>query len=271
MKNIDADVIELTKHIYVEDTLDGGASVWLRRPCTGDKEIPRFRERFGEIPWDWPQALGLAERAGKQEQDFIPIWCHCKGIKLFLHRGNYASKDREELLWFIDPQTNKPPVSFDVCDSCRLQFGTDIVHWKFADLANVTHTDGGVFPKTVAELKAAVDVGETMLGTLAYYQSSPNVQRYFCKVCSTSASCVCDDMPKVVKVAVGLLGASDGARAEGSLSWSFGDTPTGLSDTRGGWRERLIKSAQADAEKFRIARDYPKSCTRLKEAGSGLC
>lgn len=271
LKNIDADVIKLTKHIYVEDTVDGGASVWLRKPNSDGKEIPRYRERSEEIPWNWPQASSSTGLNGKQEQKPVPISCHCKGIKLLFHHGNYASKEREEVPWFIDPRTNKPLASFDVCDSCRLQFGNDIVHWAHVDLANISQADGGAFPKTTAELKAAVDAGDSAVGTLAYYQSSPDVQRYFCKVCSASAFYACDDRPEIVAVAIGLLDAPSGARAEGYLSWSFGDTPTWVNDTRGGWREGLVSRVQADAEEFRIARNYPKSWTRLeKKAKAGL-
>jgi hypothetical protein len=270
LKNIDAPLIQLTKHNYVEDTVDGGGSVWLRKPNADDKEISRYLELSKEIPWDWPQESSLAAIQGKQEQESIPIWCHCKGVKLLLHRGDYASKDREKLPWFIDPRTNKPLASFDACDSCRLQFGIDIVHWTFAELANISKADGGAFPKTTAELKAAVDAVDSTIGTLAYYQSSQDVQRYFCKVCSTSVFYACDDRPDTVDVAIGLLEAPDGARAEGFLSWSLGDTPTWVNDTKGGWREGLMKRVQADAEEFRIARDYPKCWKRLeREAKAG--
>ncbi|KAL9087623.1 MAG: hypothetical protein Q9165_006547 [Trypethelium subeluteriae] len=265
LKNIDADLIKLTEHIYVEDTIDGGASVWLRKPNADGKEIPRYRERSGEIAWDWPQASSLRGLEGKQEQEDIPIRCHCKGIKLLLRRGDYASIGGGERSRFIDPRTKKSLASFDACDSCRLQFGVDIVHWTFVEFANISQADGGSFPNSMAELKAAVDTGDSAVGTLAYYQSSPGVQRYFCKVCSTSALYACNDRPEIVDVAIGLLEAPDGARAEALLSWKFGDPLTYVDDTKGGWRERLMQRVQADAEEFRIARGYPKSWKRLEK------
>lgn len=274
LKNIDADLTKFTKHSFVGDTVDGGASVWFRKPNADGKAIPRFQryeENSEAIPWDWLQPSGSTGVEGKQKQESIPIWCHCKGIKLRLHCGNYSSMAREELPWFIDDRTNKSLASFDVCDSCRLHFGADIVHWTFADLANISQADGGPFPKTMAELKAAVDAGDSAVGTLTYYQSSPDVQRYFCKVCFASAFYACDDRPNIVDVAIGLLEAPDGARAEGFLSWTFGDTPEWVDDTKGGWREGLMKRVQADAEDFRVAKGYPKSWRRLeKEAKAGL-
>ncbi|KAI2615799.1 Mss4-like protein [Hypomontagnella submonticulosa] len=271
LKNIDVNLIKLTEHIYVDDTLDGGASVWLRKPNADGKEIPRYRGRSAEIPWDWPQVPRVTELEGTQEQGAIPIWCHCKGIQLLFRRGDYASWEREELPWFIDPRVNKPLASFDACDSCRLHFGTDIVNWTFVNLTDISQANGNAFPRTTGELKAAVDTGDSAIGTLAYYQSSGDVQRYFCKVCSASAFYACDERPEIVDLAIGLLEAPDGARAEGYLSWDFGNTPAWVNDTRGGWREGLAKRVQADAEEFRIARDYPKNWKRLqKEAKGGL-
>jgi hypothetical protein len=69
LKNINADLIKLTKRIYVEDTIDGGASVWLRKPNADGKKIPRYLELSKEISWDWPQTASLIRLKGKQEQE----------------------------------------------------------------------------------------------------------------------------------------------------------------------------------------------------------
>ena len=152
-----------------------------------------------------------------------------------------------------------------MCDSCRLQFGHDIVHWACVELKNLSHAGGGSLPRTTAELKAAVDVGDSVVGTLAYYRSSPGVQRYFCKVCSTSVFYACDDITEAVRSEIGLLEAPDGARAEGYLSWSLGDNLTGINDTKGGWRGELMRRVQADAEEFEITRNLLKSSDSLEE------
>lgn len=247
-------LLRLARHIWVADTVDGGASAWLRRPNADGKEIPRYRERLGEeLPWDWPQASSLAELEGKQEQEALPVWCHCRGIELRLRRGDYASREREQLPWFVDPTTDRLLAGFDACDSCRLQVGCDIV-----ELANIAQADGGALPKTTAELQAAVDAGDPAVGTLAYYRSSPDVRRYFCRVCSASAFYACDDRPEIVDVAVGLLEAPDGARAEGLLSWGLGDTPGWVDDTK----RRLAR--RADEESAGRCRGV-LDCERLPE------
>lgn len=280
LSNIDTVVLKPTQNIYVGDTKDGGASVWFRRPNADGMEIPcRMAERDGEeVPSDWPQASNSTtgvEKAGDHSP--VKLWCHCGGIKLQLHRGDYASKPEEELPWFIDPKTHKSLATFDVCDSCRLHFGFDIVNWTFASLTNITNDDHNEqdtttkgFPNTIAELQAAVDAGDPSVGTLAYYASSADVQRYFCKVCSASVFYACndDDRMDVVDVAIGLLEAPDGARAESFLSWDYGNNPTWSDDVKGGWRERMVERVQTEAEAFRIARGYPKSRRRLeKELG----
>lgn len=252
-------------------TIDGGATVWLRKPNPDGQEIPRYLERSGEeLSRHWPQISSLTGSTGKQEQAPIPLRCHCRGIMLLVHRGNYTTMTNEKPPWFIDPRTKKHIANLDVCDSSRLHFGNDIVPWTFLDLANVTQGDGDAFPKTMAKLKAAVDAADPLIGTLAYYQSSSGVQRYFCKICSTSAFLASDDRPEAVGVPVGLLEASDGSRAESFLSWGFGDSPVGVDDTKGGWREGIIKRVLADAGKFRVARDYPRSWGKhLGEATAG--
>ncbi len=265
LRNIDTDLVRHTKHIYVEDTKDGGASVWLKKPNSDGNEVPRYRERSGGVPWDLPCLPASAGPEGQRGEEPLPISCHCKGVQLLLHGARYASMERGQVPWFIDPRTNKSLASFDVCDSCRLQFGVDIVNWTFTDLADISQANGGAFPKDMAEMKAAVDMANPEVGTLGYYQSSPGAQRYFCKRCSASVFYICDSRPEIADVAIGLLESPDGARAERYLSWTLGDALMWVDDTRGGWREGLMKRVQADAEEFRIASNYPVSWRRLAQ------
>lgn len=259
LKNIDANLIKLTKHIYVEDTVDGGASVWLRKPNPDNVEIPRYLQRAGEIPWTWPEET---EPQTKPEQDSITISCHCKGVNLRLHPGNFAAQERDQIPWFIDPRNNKRLASFDACDSCRLHFANEIVHWTFTSLSHISTADGGAYPRNMKDLKAATDAGDAAVGTLACYQSSVDAHRYFCRVCSAAVFYACEDRPEIVDVAVGLL-EGRGARAEEVLSWTLGEEPVWVDDVKGGWRDGLMKRVRRDAEEFRTGRGYEKSWRRL--------
>jgi hypothetical protein len=269
LKNDNIDLMKIVEHIYAGDTIDGGATMWLRKPNADGSEARRFEERSNTEPYpqDWPSPSAFTGYEKKSESTSVPIRCHCRGINLVLHRGNYEGMTDEELPWFVDPKTHKLCAGFDVCDSCRLQSGIDIFHWTFAELANISFPtlpqDRSTFPKTTQELKAAVDAQNAIIGTLAYYQSSPDVQRYFCKVCSATAFYAVDDRPVTVDVAIGLLDAPDGARAESFLSWGFGGDFTWIDDTKGGWREGFMKRVQREAEAWRIERGYPKSWRRI--------
>lgn len=258
-----------TDHIYVEDTIDGGASVWLRKPNPDGKEIPRTLTRSGDISWEWPGKIAIERLKKAEEAKSIPVWCKCKGIDLVLHRGDYAQRAREDLPHFVDPRNNKLNAIFDPCDSCRLHFGNDMVNWCFAEMVNISRADGVAFPKTSNDLRAAVDAGDPSVDTLGYYKSSPEVQRYFCKVCSASAFYAHDSHPSYVDIAVGLLEAADGARAESFLSWNYGDDIEFAEDADGGWREELLKNIQRDAEEYRVASNYPKNWLRDEKEAKG--
>lgn len=266
--NYDIDLVKIVDNIFVGDTIDGGASVWLRKPNSDGSKAPCFKERSNtgsveEYPEDWPGTSTLTGYEKKTGHDSVSIRCHCRGVNFTVHRGNYEdkAKAREELPWFVDPNTYKLFANFDACDSCRLQSGMDIFNWTFSELEYIS-SSGKQFPKHITELKAAVDAKDPSMGTLNHYQSSKDVLRFFCNVCSATVFYCCDDRPTSVDVAIGLLDSADGARAESFLSWNLGGRTPYVEDTKGGWREGLMERVKNTAEEWRIERDYPKSWRR---------
>jgi hypothetical protein len=264
--------VKIVNHIYVGDTIDGGATMWLRKPNSDGSEARRFEKgnTSKQYPYDWPPTSAFTGYEKKTDDTSIPLWCHCKGVNFQLHREGYEG-EMDELPWYIDPKTHKPMAGFDACDSCRLQSGIDIFHWTFSKLASLSLNTASQEPeenqvrfKTTPELAAAVDAGDAAIGTLAYYQSSPDVHRYFCKVCSATVLYAVDDRQEMIDVPIGLLEVPDGARAEGFLSWFLGGKITWVEDTDGGWREGLFKRAHQEAEEWRIKRGYPKDWKRVK-------
>lgn len=275
LKNTDFEILKLESHIFVNDTIDGGASVWLHHPNPDGSIAKRYEKRTDgkQLPLSWPPPSHLNGYDARSEQESLPIQCHCKGVDLRLHRGDYWGKKKEEVPWFIDDKNGKMIASFDACDSCRLQGGVDIFHWTFAELGNISFGDGveGGFPRSKKELVAAVDAGDERLGTLGYYQSSPDVHRFFCKTCSAVIFFTSDGREEVVDVAVGVLDSPDGARAEGFLSWTLGGAVSFAQDVKGGWREGMLEKVVDEAEKWRVQRGYPKNRRRLEveEADAG--
>ncbi|OIW29403.1 hypothetical protein CONLIGDRAFT_324678 [Coniochaeta ligniaria NRRL 30616] len=276
-------LIHITDHIFVGDTVDGGASMWLRHPNADGTPAKRWTAGKGtspELPADWSSSAPPS--SPPQGPIEVPIWCKCRGVN-FVLRPDFSSLPKDAALpFFVDPESKKLLTSFDACDSCRLAFGADIVNWTFALLQHIHFADSPSsdpetkkFPQTAAELKKAVSAAppgedrDPRLGTLALYESSPGAQRYFCGRCSASVFYGCDSRQDMVDVAVGVLEGPGGgaARAEEVLAWSYGGKMTWRQDVVGGWREGLVQAVEGEAEEFRVGRGLPVNFRRkIKEA-----
>ncbi|KAF3033753.1 hypothetical protein E8E12_003672 [Didymella heteroderae] len=262
--------IKFIEQGYVGDTIDGGASVWLQNANGDGSQCRRFKtEEDGADPddappADWPPANALTGFEKKTE-DSVPVRCRCKGVDLILHRGEYKGIKKEDLPWNVDPETRKLSTVFCGCNSCRLQGGTDLWYWAYFDMRHLSAANGGSpFPKSKHELKAFIDEKNPVVGSLAYYASATRagVLRFFCGTCSATAFFAEDNRPELLDVSVGLLDAPDGARAEGFLSWSFGEIDF-KGDADGGWRTKHFEGVEKEAEKWRSARGYPMNWRRL--------
>ncbi|OAQ81570.1 hypothetical protein VFPBJ_04154 [Purpureocillium lilacinum] len=278
-------LLRVKDHIFVGDTVDGGAAVWMRHllgdsSSSGGGPIPCYagwRDKSEPVdPAD--MAAQARDRPSKPPPESVPVHCRCRGVDLVLRRGAAAAdfsalKDASQLPFFVEPATHKLLASFDACDSCRTSFGTDVINWTFALLKHIdfapststststaSSTSTSPFPDSSLDLKAAVSVPaadrDPRLGTLAYYASSDDVQRYFCSRCSASVFYAVDDRPDMVDLAVGLLDAPEGARAESVLSWALGDMGW-ADDMKGGWREELGAYIKKNAEDWRIKSGIP--------------
>jgi hypothetical protein len=118
-------------------------------------------------------------------------------------------------------------------------------------------------------LRKLVDAQDPALGTLACYSSREDVERYFCSNCSACVFYTNALRPEIIDIAVGLLEAEDGARAESLLSWAYGARIGHHEDAEGGWRGKLFDAIEKDAEEYRIQRKYPKNYQRLAKDENG--
>jgi hypothetical protein len=82
LKNHDVDLVKIVDHIFVGDTIDGGATVWLRKPNADGRRVPRFKERSNteQYSCDWPASSTLTGYEKQTEEKYIPLRCHCKGV-----------------------------------------------------------------------------------------------------------------------------------------------------------------------------------------------
>ncbi|KAI0452975.1 Mss4-like protein [Xylaria acuta] len=276
-------LVNITHHVFLGDTLDGGASPWL---CDANRDGsrprlwrgPRGQSEELHHHHHWPAAEAGASLPS--EDTGIPVRCHCGGVDLILRQpiADFAARERSELPWFVDPVSNKSHASFDACDSCRLGSGSDIYYWTFVVLSHLSFPNSPMsesqpqtqtlanFPESSLGLKTAVAATpadrDPRWGTLTFYESSPDVQRYFCSQCSASVFYASDDRPEMVDLAVGLLDVGDGSRAESLLAWDYGGRVGWRQDMVGGWREGFVESVEAAAERWRLERGYPKSWRR---------
>ncbi|KAK4119202.1 hypothetical protein N657DRAFT_582188 [Parathielavia appendiculata] len=278
--------VVLEDHVFVGDTLDGGAACWLRGiNGTGQPQAKVWlgrRNQSEEVKagTQWPAVGSLMEHGAnlKGEKGDVPLRCHCRGVDLVLRAGDAQrefeemQKNGEELPRFVDPRTHKLLGELDACDSCRIWGASELFNWTFAWLKHISFAgapDKG-FPANTAQLKAAVEAADDSsrdprLGTLAVYTSSPHVQRYFCGRCSASVFYTIDDRPDKVDIAVGLLDSPDGARAESVISWSCGRETSWRDDMIGTWRVRMLHAVEKEAEQWRIERGYPTIWYRLAQ------
>ncbi|KAH7071025.1 Mss4-like protein [Paraphoma chrysanthemicola] len=273
LPNENVDLVQFANHIFVDDTKDGGASVWLRHNANGS-EIKRFklddqRNNPEELPSDW-QPEKLLSGYEKRSKQIVPIRCKCKGIDFTLHHGDYTGVEENQLPFHIDPATHKSLAGFCGCDSCRLQCGVDLMHWTYSELKYITFNKDA--PRTVtnaSELKSLVDKKDPAIGTLRYYSASESADRYFCRTCSACVFYTNDLRPEIIDIAIGLLEASDGARAESLLSWPYGARIGHHEDADGGWRGKLFDKIEEEAEEYRVQRKYPKNWQRLAKDENG--
>jgi hypothetical protein len=276
LSNVDEELVKFGGRAggmgFVRDTMDGGASPWLMHANADSVPLKWFEDgglRCGdakEMPANWPPQENLTGYSAKKE-DAIPIRCKCKGVDFVLHRGDYEGVEKEDLPWNIDPVTHKLLVGMCACISCRLQSGVDVFYWTFSEMKNISFppsSSHATFPTHMLALNALIDTKDPAVGTLTYYNSSPNAYRYFCRTCSACVFYAKGARPTFVDIAVGALEASDGARAEGMLSWPFGARLVFQEDGDGGWREGLYERVRRGAEEYRIQRGYAKNYHRLE-------
>ncbi|KAJ4269959.1 hypothetical protein NW762_001630 [Fusarium torreyae] len=205
--------VRFTTHTYIEDTVDGGASIWL--PLDGQQSSSRSNHLT-------------------QKSTSLNACCACGGVELLITRPNEASrspqrghtdlmypycstdesitKNPSDEKWWI--QGDKYLAGTCACESCRLASGFEIQTWAFMPLTNIsilTHESPGT--------GVPLDFGNLPAGTLKGYQSSRVAVRHFCGVCGATVFWREISDPSVVDVSVGLLRADEGARAESWLRW----------------------------------------------------
>lgn len=226
-------MIEWTGSKWVEDSLDGGVSVWFKdiHDQGGEKrglkrwKLPDRGEGEELVPEGSFTRLSSKAGPASGESEKLKAECHCGGVKFYVTRPNEESKkvyspfpdlmvpynsgesaeNPNHEAWFLRSNNTKYFAGTCTCPSCRQSLGFEIQTWAFIPKCNIFQEDGRPL--------------EYNMGTLTRYNSSDGVYREFCGRCGATVFFHCDVRPELVDVSVGLFDPAEGARVEGWLEW----------------------------------------------------
>lgn len=221
-------LLDFRAHMWVEDTLDGGATRFITH--IGSSRLRRYLQEPSaarEVSLGWCATQSISKTS---ESEIIYAHCHCRGVEFYIRppdeNSKAATSDWPDLLvpdetgasanitnhpWWL-PTKDRYLAGTCACRSCTRASGFDITFWAFVPTANITLDAEGKIPFTRA----------SYWGSMKSYHSRKDVTRSFCGICGASVFYDRDSRPSLVDVAVGLLDAPSGARAEEILAWWTG-------------------------------------------------
>ena len=246
-------LVRIKHNIYIGDTLDGGLSTFMRKPGGEPARFWReYLERSEEFVDEWP-----AEPPKQMSPpESVPVRCVCEGVDFTLKRYDAAEHGVKAPPGLVHPKTLKHYASCDWCDSCRLDCGVDVMSWTFSPLTQLKDKNGAPLAEDGIKLRERIEKSDPGVGTLRAHKSRKDVLRFFCGTCSATVFFWADDEPGDVDIAIGLLRSETGARAEDFLIWELGKMSF-AEDTKGGWREGLVKSVDEESLAWGKKKGYP--------------
>ena len=212
-------VVELKRHVFIEDTIDGGSSDWIL-----GASLDRGAAQAGELTTSQYDSTG---RENVIPSARLHAHCSCGGINMYIARPSSSSektcapppdvlapadcghaKLSADEAWWLRAEKTKFLGGLCACNSCRLVTGFELIGWAYIPTSDISLDPEGQIPFS------------REFGTLKAYRSSDDATRRFCSVCGATVFFDGDVRPGVVDVAVGLLDAPEGARAGSWLEWA---------------------------------------------------
>lgn len=144
--------------------------------------------------------------------------CHCGGVSFTIPRPTQNILDDEYLRRYVSPlDPTKWKAMLDLCHDCGRLSGANVVPWMLVQRVAIE-------PPVPADL---VHGQQQPYGTLKTYHSSSPTTRVFCGVCGTTVfGATTHRAPTageaVLNIAMGLLRAPEGVRAEKWVTWRAG-------------------------------------------------
>lgn len=262
-------VSDLKGYEYIHDTRDGGFSDFM--PTLNNRLLDRWSHdinTYPQLPLYWRDPSNAKETLEPTAR--LPAHCKCNNITFYIARPSSQSthatrpwpdllvpyhssqnqgsdKDNDNALsatsgepWHLRASNTKFLAGLCSCTSCRLASGQELTAWAFIPLADISLDAEGKVP---LELSSVTGTGGSTrgFGSLQTYRSSENVTRSFCSVCGAIVFFALIEPDQtaaqtLLDVAIGLLNAPEGARAENWLEWhterlSFREDAVGRADS----------------------------------------
>ena len=199
----DETVFQIKSHVFTESALGGGLNDWL--PRIGDREMKIWNPKDGS---------GAPAKSspvyGTDGEERLRAECHCGGVSFTIPRPNEEVLNDPAMKGFVSPtDKTKWIAALDACDDCRLVSGSHLLAWTF-------------IPLDQCEPKIKPDL---LIGTSKTFTSSPDVLRSFCGTCGATvfySSSGPNGRGNIADLAVGILRAPEGVKAERWLTWRTG-------------------------------------------------
>jgi hypothetical protein len=247
-------IIEFNDLVWIGATKDGGASRWITH--IQGRQLPRYLEESGTsetAPLNWPSQdnhdrdeAEVAAKKKSSETTAVHAHCHCNGIQFWISPPTSASKhipdtpfpdlitpyhntpssqtsNPQSQTWWLQNGGTRYLAGLCTCTSCRRISGFDITAWAFVPSTSIFLDEACTIPFRFRAFPTTADSQEQT--TLRAYESSKNVLRSFCGTCGANVfwdGRAEEGKERVVDVAVGLLDAESGVRAEEMLAWWTG-------------------------------------------------
>jgi hypothetical protein len=178
--------------LFIGDTLDGGAASWVNAGKVEGLACRKMGHRDSQDVTD-AMLIGMSQYSLQISPPRPPKLqgsCHCGDVRLELVPSD--EKVRYD-------------ASLCACTSCSKTCGFEITSWVRVPKDKVRMADGRSFVEGQKDL--------------AFYSSSSNVERYFCRRCGATISYARKGQD-TVDVPPGLFNAAEGSRAELWFHWN---------------------------------------------------
>jgi hypothetical protein len=225
-------IVRIHSHQFVSDTVDDGLTpCWL---SLGGRSVPAWsmatpENRIPQRPQDLKseklavEQLGTRTEVGKRasavdREATLEGRCLCGGVSLSIKRAGHTTATGESRAVTKDP--NKFLTYLCACRSCRLTTGTSLVPFALVPPSQVLNGKASFQPIIFG--RDASNSENNPNQTLKHYRSSPDTWRSFCGACGATVFYFCEQRPKELDLATGILRAEDGSMAKAWLEWEWG-------------------------------------------------